>query len=170
MVYRIIIDRDCFIPKIKLFIKLIIYSHLEKRIKLFFKSKVIMELEQTSQNENVTFNPFGTNAGLLSSNNMVQTSNIVSSANFKGEIDIKIKSRTKRKFCTTITGLHNSDLDLDKLAGKWRKMYSCSAAYDKDDNGGNGSIKIAGDRRESILEYLTENNIATKEQIRVHGY
>lgn len=129
-----------------------------------------MELGKSSQNGSNPFNPFGANGGLLSSNNTIKTSNVVSSANFKGEIDIKIKSRSKKKFCTIITGLHNSDLDLDKLAGKWRKLFSCSAAYDKDDNNGNGSIKVAGDRRESVFEYLTDNKIATKEQIRVHGY
>lgn len=115
-----------------------------------------------------SINPFGANNGLLSTstitNNNVKTSNKVSSAEFNGEIHLEIKSRNAKKSITFVTGLADTDLDLDKLVGIWRKKYCCSAAHDE------GVIKLAGDRRECVVEYLIENNIATNEQIKVHGY
>ena len=123
-----------------------------------------MELEQ---NENNPFNPFGATGSLDDDNQTVQTSNMVSSASFKGEIHIKIRSRGGKKFVTMVEGLDGNDLNLDDLAVKWRKMYTCSCAKDKKKE---GAIVISGDRREDVFEYLVNNNIAKQEQIKVHGY
>jgi translation initiation factor 1 len=124
-----------------------------------------MSLEQNTNTGNIPFNPFGTNNGLLSTVVKTdKTSNEVSSANFKGDIHLKIKNRNAKKFTTYVEGLADSEHDLDKLAAKWRKKFCCSASND------NGTIKLAGDRRESVLDYLVEQKMVRKEQIKIHGY
>ena len=123
-----------------------------------------------STNGGMTMNPFGANNGLLNNINPlnqnvnVKTKNEVSSAEFNGEIHLEIKSRSAKKFLTFVKGLEDTKLDLDKLAIEWRKKYSCSASND------NGVIKLTGDRRECVMEYLLEHNIVKKDQIKIHGY
>lgn len=116
--------------------------------------------------KSVPLNPFGANNGLLNitKKQSVKTTNEVSTANFSGTIDLEIKSRNARKSITFVKGLETSDLDLNKLATEWRKKFCCSVAND------NGVIKLSGDRREAVVEYLTEKNIVKEEQIKVHGY
>jgi translation initiation factor 1 len=124
-----------------------------------------MSLEQNTKSGNIPLNPFGTNNGLLSAvDKTMQTSNEISSAHFKGDIHLKIKNRNAKKFTTYVEGLGDSEYNLDKLAATWRKKYCCSASND------NGTIKLAGDRRESVLEYLVEQKMVRKEQVKVHGY
>lgn len=114
----------------------------------------------------LSVNPFGANNGLLSNanNQNIKTTNAVTSAKFDGEIHLEIKSRSAKKSTTFVKGLQDTDLDLNKLVADWRKKYSCSVANDK------GTIKLAGDRRECVAEYLVEKQIAKKEQIKIHGY
>jgi translation initiation factor SUI1 len=123
-----------------------------------------MESEQSTTN--MPFNPFGASNGLLSNdiNQNVKTSNQESSANFKGFIELKIKNRNKKKFITYVEGLNETGLDLEKLVTKWRKTYCCSVAND------NGVIKLSGDKRDDVVDYLVKENVVKEDQIKVHGH
>jgi translation initiation factor SUI1 len=123
-------------------------------------------MESNQSTTNITFNPFGASNGLLSNDTdkNVKTSNQVSSASFKGFIDLEIKSRNKRKSTTFVKGLNEIDMDLEKLVAKWRKSYCCSVANDE------GVIKLSGDKRDDVAQYLINENIVQSEQIRMHGY
>jgi translation initiation factor SUI1 len=125
-------------------------------------------MEPNKPKTDIPFNPFGASNGLLNNEtkekDTVKTTNQESSSSFKGFIDLEIQKRTKYKTTTLIKGLDKTNIDLEKVVSKWRKSYCCSVAND------NGVIKLSGDRRDDVAQYLIKENIVQSEQIRMHGY
>jgi translation initiation factor 1 len=82
-------------------------------------------------------------------------------------IDIWIKRRGGRSYITTIEGL-NDNLDIDKISEHLRKTLGCGSCVKKGLNG--KYIQLQGDHRQFIKDFLIEQQIANKEDIKIHGF
>lgn len=83
-------------------------------------------------------------------------------------IHLRIQKRTGKKTLTTIEGL-SEKLALKKLVSAWKKLYSCNGAIKNDEELGL-VVQLTGDQRLSISKFLIEEGIATKDQIKMHGF
>jgi len=83
-------------------------------------------------------------------------------------IHLRVYQRNARKRLTTVSGI-NEKYELKKLVRTWRKYFSCSGSIKKTKQG-EKYIELFGDQREGVEKYLIKNNIANKEQIKIHGY
>jgi translation initiation factor SUI1 len=93
--------------------------------------------------------------------------------NYKVEIvHIWLRQRTGRKYTTEVTGLA-SDLNTNKIMKCWRHEFHCSVAktYKKKDKEKKEKvIRLQGDKRDEILNFLVIENIISKDNIKVHGF
>ena len=93
------------------------------------------------------------------------------------EIHISIKKGRGKKKLTSVQGLDlverlndkgkviELDIFLKKIMKIFKKSLNCGAFMD-DKN----VITLNGDHRDKIKEYLLKMNMATEEQIKMHGY
>ena len=84
------------------------------------------------------------------------------------QIHIQFQQRSARKCLTTIQGLPD-DLDFKKLVRHFKKLWSCNGAVIKDENWGQ-VLQLQGDNRKAVAKFLIEEGIATKEEIKIHGF
>lgn len=92
--------------------------------------------------------------------------------NKNGPVHVWIRQRTGRKYITEIEGLA-TDLNLKKIARYMRHDFKCSVAKVKKQIGENSYInilKIQGDKRDQVVEFLHTENIIDKKYIKVHGF
>ena len=82
-------------------------------------------------------------------------------------IHIQYQRRTTRKGYTTISNLPE-DLDLKKISQHMRREWQCSGAVIHSDQFG-GVIQLSGDNRKLVQQFLIEEGLATKAQIKIHG-
>jgi translation initiation factor 1 len=82
-------------------------------------------------------------------------------------VHIRQQMRTGRKSWTTIAGLAE-DLNLDKILGVMRKMFSTNGTIVHDATEGD-VIQLQGDHRQDTFDFLTRYNIVEKGEIKVHG-
>ncbi|KAJ3302484.1 Eukaryotic translation initiation factor eIF-1 [Kappamyces sp. JEL0829] len=83
-------------------------------------------------------------------------------------LDIRIQQRNGRKTITTVQGLP-AELDQQRILKAFKKEFACNGnLVDDDDNG--TVIQLSGDQREKIKAFLTSEEIATKDKIKVHGF
>ena len=109
-------------------------------------------------------NPFNDKLlGMQIGNSNIKTTNTTSTASVQNQVHIEMKMRTKWKSITTVSGL--PDNVIDSLVKKWRKTFSCSVTRTDD-----GIIKLNGDCRVRISDYLIEKGIVGESHIRIHGY
>jgi len=83
-------------------------------------------------------------------------------------IDIWLKQRNARKYYTDVQGLP-VNLDKKKIMKYWRHSFHCSVAEIKDKNN-EKIIRLQGDKRDEVYKFLTEENITSKESIKIHGF
>lgn len=85
-------------------------------------------------------------------------------------IHIRTEQRNGKKAITLIEGLAD-DLDLGKIAKALRRTFKTSACVLKDNND-NFYIKLAGDNRHDVKEFLVRYKIweDPDEPIKVHGF
>lgn len=83
-------------------------------------------------------------------------------------VHIWLRQRTGRKYITEVEGLAK-DLDLKKIIKYWRHEFNCSVAktVNKDNK---KIIRLQGDKRENIVNFLLSEKIIDKEKIKVHGF
>lgn len=62
-----------------------------------------------------------------------------------------------------------SDLNLSKIMKYMRHSFHCSVAKTVDKNKQN-IIRLQGDQRDLIVEFLTIENIIAREYIKIHGF
>ena len=84
------------------------------------------------------------------------------------DVHIWVKQRTGRKYMTEVEGLA-PDLNLKKIIKCWRKEFHCSVTKTRN-NKGNRIIKLQGDKRDLILNFLLDEQIIDKEKIKMHGF
>lgn len=85
----------------------------------------------------------------------------------KGIVHIRLQQRNGRKSLTTIQGLDDK-LDLAKLTKAFKKEFCCNGCVV--DNKELGKvIQLQGDQREKVKSFLSDEDIASKKMIKVHG-
>ena len=84
------------------------------------------------------------------------------------KVHIRVQQRNGRKNITTVQGLA-TDLNLKKILRYWRKEFSCNGTIIKDPEMGK-VIQMSGDQRKNVEEFLVDEKICDKEQIKTHGF
>lgn len=104
-------------------------------------------------------------------NNIVSFNNDIfdndDNANIFDKIHIRMQQRNKKKCITTVEGLP-TDLDLKKIIKYFKKQFQCNGNIKKEEDLGD-IIQLSGDQRSNIYEFLTTQEICTKEQVVIHG-
>ena len=78
-------------------------------------------------------------------------------------IHIWLKQRNGRKCFTDVTGL-SKDLNKKKIIKYWRHEFHCSVSKNEE------NIRLQGDQRENVYNFLIRENIIEKEYIKIHGF
>lgn len=91
-----------------------------------------------------------------------------SSANAAGLIHIRLQQRNGRKTLTTVQGLNVGSKYEKAVLKKWKKDFCCNGTL-IDDNG-ETIFQLQGDHCEDIMNFLIDKEMATKNQIKVHGW
>jgi translation initiation factor 1 len=82
---------------------------------------------------------------------------------------IRLQKRNGRKSITTIVGLEQ-DLDFRRLLKAFKKNFKCIGSLDVADNNDVLAIKLSGDQRENVKEFLLQEEIILDEEcIIIHG-
>lgn len=90
------------------------------------------------------------------------------------EIHIKVQKRNGKKCWTFIEGLDKLDLPTDKtidmfmedISRKLKKSLSCGASITKPEN----TIKLMGDHRNEVKQFIIQLKIVNEDQIKMHGF
>ncbi|XP_046860567.1 eukaryotic translation initiation factor 1-like [Xenia sp. Carnegie-2017] len=86
----------------------------------------------------------------------------------EGLIHIRIQQRNGRKTLTTVQGI-SEKYDKKKLVKYFKKNFSCNGTVvDHPEHG--EVIQLQGDQRQSIHDFLIDIDLATKNQVKVHGF
>jgi translation initiation factor 1 len=92
------------------------------------------------------------------------------------KIHLRIQQRNARKRTTTIEGLENlNGVDINLLLKEMRKRFSCTGALLAPERTGvherTGApvIKLTGDQRENVKNYLVRMKIVEIDDIVIHG-
>lgn len=86
------------------------------------------------------------------------------------EIHIRVYQRKSRKYITTIEGM-DSDLNFKKIIKCMKKTFSCNGTIKMDPkNERLKIIQLAGDQRDDVKDFLLRNELASIEQIKIHGF
>jgi len=84
-------------------------------------------------------------------------------------IHIYVLQRNGRKRITIVTGLSET-LDLKRILKFWKKNFHVNGSIIMDDPKFDGPIiKICGDCRQSVVDFLTGEGVAEMYQIKTHG-
>ncbi|XP_069107544.1 eukaryotic translation initiation factor eIF1-like [Argopecten irradians] len=83
-------------------------------------------------------------------------------------IHIRIQQRNGRKTLTTVQGI-NPQFDLKKIVKACKKEFACNGTVVEHPEYGE-VIQVQGDQRNNIRDFLKMVNIATDEQLKVHGF
>jgi len=81
-------------------------------------------------------------------------------------VHIRVQPRRGRKCTTTIEGLSN-DLDLKSITKALKKKFMCTGTIIDDPTFGQ-VIKITGDQRVNIFQFLVNESICFSDQLVVH--
>lgn len=85
------------------------------------------------------------------------------------KIHLWLKQRNARKTITTIEGL-NERLNLKLLASHLKKTLNCNGNVDVNKKTGCKVIRLTGDQREKVSQFLQRERIANDRDIIIHGY
>ncbi|XP_064389394.1 eukaryotic translation initiation factor 1-like [Halichondria panicea] len=86
----------------------------------------------------------------------------------QGAIHIRIQQRNGRKTLTTVQGIAEA-YDKRRIAKACKKEFACNGTVVDHPEYGE-VIQLQGDQRHHISEFLVEVGLATKEQIKMHGF
>ena len=73
-----------------------------------------------------------------------------------------------RKKGTEVHGIPE-DIDLQLLLKAWKKLFHCTCAIKIDPKTKEQFISLNGDHRTNIHDFLIQEGIGTKENIKMHG-
>ena len=79
-------------------------------------------------------------------------------------VDIRVAQRTIYTYITTVEGLPN-DLNITRIMKYMTKVFSCGGTIVD-----SKIIKLQGDQRDNVRQFLTNENIVNSENIIVHGF
>ncbi|KAI7907996.1 translation initiation factor SUI1 [Cokeromyces recurvatus] len=104
---------------------------------------------------NVPFDPFAD----VDEDNKQQANN---------NIHLRIQQRNGRKTLTTLQGLP-TQYDAKKILKTFKKLFACNGTIVEDEEHGD-ILQLTGDQRLKIAEFLVEEKIAKKTDIKIHGF
>jgi len=90
------------------------------------------------------------------------------SSNNQGYIHIRIQQRNGRKTLTTVQGIP-THFDFKRLLKAFKKEFACNGVLCQDDELGE-VIQLQGDQRLKVQQFLCEEDICTKDKIKIHGF
>jgi translation initiation factor 1 len=85
-----------------------------------------------------------------------------------GEIHIRMQQRNGRKSLTIIEGLPPK-LNLKKVLSHFKREF-CSNGKIVSAEKSEKILKLSGDQRNNVGDFLTDQKLARKEQIKIHGF
>ena len=104
----------------------------------------------------------------------LNTSSLLTNLNTapKDKIHIRFQKNGPRSI-TLIEGL-DADLDLKRMSKSMKKTFNCASSVHIDEKTQAGYIKLQGDHRDSVRDWLIKEQIVpaneVKDRIIIHGY
>merc|ERR1712018_743509 len=83
-------------------------------------------------------------------------------------IHIRIQQRNGRKTLTTVQGI-SPDYDLNRIVKTCKKDFACNGCVVTHAEWGE-VIQLQGDQRKAIGEFLIKVGLATKDNMKIHGF
>jgi|688.fasta_scaffold499274_3 translation initiation factor 1 len=83
------------------------------------------------------------------------------------KITIKVSNRTGKKLQTFLYGL-GQEFDLEKIIKHFKKTFSCTGSIEKSEEFGE-VIKLTGDQRKKVFDFLISEDICSKSDIMLKG-
>ncbi|KAI9220588.1 translation initiation factor SU [Blastocladiella britannica] len=83
-------------------------------------------------------------------------------------IHIRVQQRNGRKTLTTVQGLPE-EIDQKKLLKAFKKDFACNGTLVQDEDLGE-VIQLQGDQRVKVAQFLVQEGITRKDQVKVHGF
>ena len=83
------------------------------------------------------------------------------------KITLTVSNRTGKKLQTFLYGL-GQDFDLEKIIKHFKKTFSCTGSIEKSEEFGE-VIKLTGDQRKKIFDFLINEEICNKSDINLKG-
>ncbi|XP_028268211.1 eukaryotic translation initiation factor 1 [Parambassis ranga] len=83
-------------------------------------------------------------------------------------IHIRIQQRNGRKTLTTVQGIAEG-YDKKRLVKAFKKKFACNGTVIEHPEYGE-VIQLQGDQRKNIRQFLMDIELATEEQLKVHGF
>eukprot|EP01023_Acetabularia_acetabulum_P032108 TRINITY_DN29_c1_g2_i3.p4 TRINITY_DN29_c1_g2~~TRINITY_DN29_c1_g2_i3.p4 ORF type:complete len:119 (-),score=19.22 TRINITY_DN29_c1_g2_i3:698-1054(-) len=83
-------------------------------------------------------------------------------------IHVRVQQRNGRKSLTTVQGI-KKEYDFKKILKTLKNTYCCNGTIVNDEDGGQ-VLQLQGDQRKNVVEFLTQNKLAKKDNIKVHGF
>lgn len=81
---------------------------------------------------------------------------------------MRVQQRTGRKCITTISGIPEV-FDVRKICKHLKKEFRCNGTVVDDDTYGE-VMQLQGDQRTRVNDFLLEEGIVIRDQVRVHGF
>ena len=100
-------------------------------------------------------------------NDLVKEIEAELSNKISNKIHLRLHQRNAKKRTTTIEGLDMFSVDINLLLKDMRKRFSCTGSIHKTDSG--NVIKLTGDQRENVKNYLIRLKIVEIDDIVIHG-
>ena len=86
----------------------------------------------------------------------------------KAVVHVRVQQRNGRKSLTTVQGI-NPKVDLKKVVKGLKKEFCCNGTVVEDPNFGQ-VIQLQGDQRQNVQTFLIKEKLATKDNIKIHGF
>ena len=84
-------------------------------------------------------------------------------------VHIRVFQRKTRKYVTSIEGLAK-DLNLKKINRYMSKEFCCNGTVVEDDDTGNKIIQLQGNQKQNVFNFLVDEKICDKTNIKIHGF
>lgn len=81
--------------------------------------------------------------------------------------NLKGKKETRKGY--TIVEHLATDLDLPKILKYLKKIFNTNGCVEKNKENGEEVIRIFGDKRKEVANFLTDYCVCKKEEIKIHG-
>lgn len=101
--------------------------------------------------------------------NQFNTNSLLDEVINREVVHLRIQKRNGRKHVTTISGL-GQDLDFVRLLKAFKKSFQCIGSLDIQENDVVVALKLSGDQRNNVKDFLLREEIILDENdIIVHG-